>query len=191
MSGHDPAIPAIPGYVRPRPGYSGQYPAMSGQYPANTTNIRLCPAMTRTDPHVVGIDDVDKLARQPNSIVISCILKLNLEAMRLVRVTRNPVVLSTDRGGCSVEDFCNQIHISLVKEVKYVYRARMQSGLPGWRRKVKEEDGKVVGKLEHEEGVLIAEIHLSAINHQRQCIPLQKHRRHAIYKLLQVDEQTP
>ncbi|PWA68093.1 P-loop containing nucleoside triphosphate hydrolases superfamily protein [Artemisia annua] len=57
--------------------------------------------------------------------------KLNLEAMGLVRVTRNPVVLSTDRGGCSVEDFCNQIHISLVKEVKYVCRARMQSGLPG------------------------------------------------------------
>ncbi|GKC92940.1 developmentally-regulated G-protein 2, partial [Tanacetum coccineum] len=87
---------------------------------------------------VVGIDDVDKLARQPNSIVISCNLKLNLdrllakmwEAMGLVRVYTkpqgqqpdfsDPVVLSADRGGCSVEDFCNQIHRSLVKEVKYV-----------------------------------------------------------------------
>ncbi|PWA98170.1 omega-amidase, chloroplastic [Artemisia annua] len=52
-------------------------------------------------------------------------------------------------------------------------------------------DGEVVGKLEHEEGVLTAEIDLSSINHQRQCIPLQQHRRHDIYKLLQVEEQTP
>ncbi|GJY87485.1 omega-amidase, chloroplastic-like protein isoform X1 [Tanacetum coccineum] len=51
--------------------------------------------------------------------------------------------------------------------------------------------GEVVGQLEHEEGVLIAEIDLSAINHQRQCIPLQKHRRHDMYRLLQVEEQTP
>ncbi|PWA84613.1 P-loop containing nucleoside triphosphate hydrolases superfamily protein [Artemisia annua] len=32
----------------------------------------------------------------------------------------DPVVLSADKGGCSAEDFCNQIHRSLVKEVKYV-----------------------------------------------------------------------
>ncbi|KAF2323612.1 hypothetical protein GH714_036318 [Hevea brasiliensis] len=87
---------------------------------------------------VIGIDDVDKLARQPNSIVISCNLKLNLdrllakiwEEMGLVRVYTkpqgkqpdftDPVVLSADRGGCSVEDFCNHIHRSLVKDVKYV-----------------------------------------------------------------------
>ncbi|KAJ9559699.1 hypothetical protein OSB04_004859 [Centaurea solstitialis] len=87
---------------------------------------------------VVGIDDVDKLSRQPNSIVISCNLKLNLdrllakmwEAMGLVRVYTkpqgqqpdfsDPVVLSADRGGCTVEDFCNHIHRSLVKDVKYV-----------------------------------------------------------------------
>ncbi|PWA65284.1 GTP1/OBG, conserved site-containing protein [Artemisia annua] len=265
---------------------------------------------------VVGIDDVDKLARQPNSIVISCNLKLNLdrllakmwEAMGLVRVYTkpqgqqpdfgDPVVLSTDRGGCSVEDFCNQIHRSLVKEVKYVlvwgssarhspqhcglshvlqdedvvqivkkrvcntvmintidvcrigigichdirfpelamlYQARgvelicypsafnITTGSMLWEleqqaRQVhfrnsphfiqpqtmhqcsgclaKSEnwlnvDGEFVGKLEHEEGVLIAEIDISAINHQRQCIPLQKHRRHDIYKLLEVGEQRP
>ncbi|KAL6140685.1 hypothetical protein ACLB2K_058982 [Fragaria x ananassa] len=87
---------------------------------------------------VIGIDDVDKLARQPNSIVISCNLKLNLdrllakmwEEMGLVRVYTkpqgqqpdfgDPVVLSADRGGCTVEDFCNHIHRSLLKEVKYV-----------------------------------------------------------------------
>ncbi|XP_060172917.1 developmentally-regulated G-protein 1 isoform X2 [Lycium barbarum] len=87
---------------------------------------------------VVGIDDVDRLSRQPNSIVISCNLKLNLdrllarmwEAMGLVRVYTKPqgqqpdftepVVLSADRGGCTVEDFCNHIHRSLVKDVRYV-----------------------------------------------------------------------
>lgn len=87
---------------------------------------------------VVGIDDVDHLARQPNSIVISCNLQLNLDRllarmwdeMGLVRVYTKPqgqqpdfsepVVLSTDRGGCSVEDFCNHIHRSLLKDIKYV-----------------------------------------------------------------------
>nr|CAN75076.1 hypothetical protein VITISV_012358 [Vitis vinifera] len=87
---------------------------------------------------VVGIDDVDKLARQPNSVVISCNLKLNLDRllakmwdeMGLVRVYTkpqgqqadfdDPAVLSTDRGGCTVEDFCNHLHRNLVKEVKYV-----------------------------------------------------------------------
>ncbi|KAB5563989.1 hypothetical protein DKX38_004043 [Salix brachista] len=111
---------------------------------------------------VIGIDDVDKLARQPNSVVISCNLKaaqfscavkcillhaldacfphtpLNFdrllakvwEAMGLVRVYTkpqgqqpdfsDPVVLSADRGGCSVEDFCNHIHRNLIKDVKYV-----------------------------------------------------------------------
>ncbi|KAG8380137.1 hypothetical protein BUALT_Bualt07G0162300 [Buddleja alternifolia] len=87
---------------------------------------------------VVGIDDVDRLARQPNSIVISCNLKLNLDRllakmwdeMGLVRIYTKPqgqqpdfsepVVLSAGRGGCTVEDFCNHIHRSLVKDVKYV-----------------------------------------------------------------------
>ncbi|KAL9304301.1 hypothetical protein ACSQ67_021564 [Phaseolus vulgaris] len=32
----------------------------------------------------------------------------------------DPVVLSADRGGCTAEDFCNHIHRSLVKDVKYV-----------------------------------------------------------------------
>jgi uncharacterized protein len=32
----------------------------------------------------------------------------------------NYLGLSQDRGGCTVEDFCNHIHRSLVKDVKYV-----------------------------------------------------------------------
>jgi ribosome-interacting GTPase 1 len=31
-----------------------------------------------------------------------------------------PVVLSSDRGGCTVEDFCNHLHRSLLKDIKYV-----------------------------------------------------------------------
>ncbi|KAL0354487.1 UNVERIFIED_CONTAM: Developmentally-regulated G-protein 2, partial [Sesamum radiatum] len=87
---------------------------------------------------VIGIDDVDRLARQPHSIVISCNLKLNLdrllarmwEEMGLVRIYSkpqgqqpdftDPVVLSAGRGGCTVEDFCNHIHRNLIKDVKYV-----------------------------------------------------------------------
>ncbi|GJU76044.1 developmentally-regulated G-protein 2 [Tanacetum coccineum] len=84
---------------------------------------------------VVGIDDVGKLSRQPNSIVISCNLKVHClqrcgKICGLVRVYTKPqgqqpdfsdtVVLSVDRDGCSVEEFCNQICRSLVKEVKYV-----------------------------------------------------------------------
>lgn len=33
---------------------------------------------------VVGIDDVDRLARQPNSIVISCNLKVRLMLLNLL-----------------------------------------------------------------------------------------------------------
>eukprot|EP00475_Leptophrys_vorax_P040957 TRINITY_DN76863_c0_g1_i1.p2 TRINITY_DN76863_c0_g1~~TRINITY_DN76863_c0_g1_i1.p2 ORF type:complete len:130 (+),score=15.07 TRINITY_DN76863_c0_g1_i1:38-391(+) len=32
----------------------------------------------------------------------------------------DPVVLSTDRGGCTVRDFCDHIHRGLIKDVKYV-----------------------------------------------------------------------
>ncbi|CAI5966706.1 unnamed protein product [Closterium sp. NIES-64] len=87
---------------------------------------------------VMGIDDVDRLARQPHSVVISANLELNMdhllarmwEEMGLVRVYTkpqgqqpdfaDPVVLSTDRGGCTVRDFCDHIHRGLLKDVKYV-----------------------------------------------------------------------
>uniref|UniRef100_A0A6N2MHP7 OBG-type G domain-containing protein n=1 Tax=Salix viminalis TaxID=40686 RepID=A0A6N2MHP7_SALVM len=80
---------------------------------------------------VIGIDDVDKLARQPNSVLnFDRLLAKMWEEMGLVRVYTkpqgqqpdftDPVVLSTDRGGCLVEDFCNHIHRNLIKDVKYV-----------------------------------------------------------------------
>uniref|UniRef100_A0A6N2KJ83 OBG-type G domain-containing protein n=1 Tax=Salix viminalis TaxID=40686 RepID=A0A6N2KJ83_SALVM len=80
---------------------------------------------------VIGIDDVDKLARQPNSVLnFDRLLAKMWQEMGLVRVYTkpqgqqpdftDPVVLSTDRGGCLVEDFCNHIHRNLIKDVKYV-----------------------------------------------------------------------
>ncbi|KAF2301000.1 hypothetical protein GH714_019155 [Hevea brasiliensis] len=124
---------------------------------------------------VIGIDDVDKLARQPNSIVISCNLKLNLdrllakmwEEMGLVRIYTkpqgqqpdftDPVVLSVDRGGCTVEDFCNHIHRSLVKDVKYVLvwglSARHYPQHCGLSHVLQDEDVvQIVKKKEKEDG---------------------------------------
>ncbi|GJM94112.1 hypothetical protein PR202_ga10728 [Eleusine coracana subsp. coracana] len=127
---------------------------------------------------VVGIDDVDNLARQPNSLVISCNLKacsLNLDRllarmwdeMGLVRVYTkpqgqqpdftDPVVLSTDRGGCTVEDFCNHIHRSLLKDVKYVLvwgtSARHYPQHCGLSHVLQDEDVvQIVKKKEKEEG---------------------------------------
>ncbi|KAF7036678.1 hypothetical protein CFC21_047261 [Triticum aestivum] len=124
---------------------------------------------------VVGIDDVDNLARQPNSLVISCNLQLNLdrllarmwEEMGLVRVYTkpqgqqpdfgDPVVLSSDRGGCTVEDFCNHIHRSLLKDVKYVLvwgtSARHYPQHCGLGHGLEDEDVvQIVKKKEKEEG---------------------------------------
>ncbi|MBA0811597.1 hypothetical protein Gohar_003477 [Gossypium harknessii] len=124
---------------------------------------------------VIGIDDVDKLARRPNSVVISCNLKLNLdrllskmwEEMGLVRVYTkpqgqqpdfsDPVVLSADRGGCTVEDFCNHIHRNLIKDVKYVLvwgtSARHYPQHCGLGHVLQDEDVvQIVKKKEKEEG---------------------------------------
>ncbi|ONK59271.1 uncharacterized protein A4U43_C08F4740 [Asparagus officinalis] len=124
---------------------------------------------------VIGIDDVDRLARQPSSVVISCNLKLNLdrllarmwEEMGLVRVYSKPQgqqpdfdepsVLSTDRGGCTVEDFCNHIHRNLLKDVKYVLvwgtSAKHYPQHCGLAHNLHDEDVvQIVKKKEKEEG---------------------------------------
>ncbi|KAI5001036.1 hypothetical protein ZWY2020_010995 [Hordeum vulgare] len=94
---------------------------------------------------VVGIDDVDNLARQPNSLVISCNLQLNLdrllarmwEEMGLVRVYTkpqgqqpdfgDPVVLSTHCGlGHGLEDE-DVVQIVKKKEKEEGGRGRFKS----------------------------------------------------------------
>ncbi|KAJ1407113.1 TGS-like [Sesbania bispinosa] len=102
---------------------------------------------------VVGIDDVDRLSRQPNSVVISCNLKLNLDRL----LSRMWEEMGLDRGGCAVEDFCNHIHRSLVKDVKYVLvwgtSARHYPQHCGLGHYLQDEDVvQIVKKKEKEEG---------------------------------------
>ena len=86
---------------------------------------------------VCSIEEVDEIARRPFSIPISCYHQLNLdgllekiwEMMGLVRVFTKkvgnrpdfsePIVLSEDRGGTTLEHFCRQIHQSLLGEFSY------------------------------------------------------------------------
>jgi len=82
----------------------------------------------------ISIEEVDKLARRPNSCVVSCNMKLNLdylleslwEKLSLIRVyTKKPgeppdfndgLIL---RRGCTVEHVCHAIHRTIVQDFKY------------------------------------------------------------------------
>ncbi|KAL6766463.1 hypothetical protein ACKKBG_A36105 [Auxenochlorella protothecoides x Auxenochlorella symbiontica] len=86
---------------------------------------------------VCSMEEVDEIARRPFSIPISCYHRLNMdgllsqiwEMMGLVRAYTKkvgerpdfdePVVLSDDRGGVTVSDFCAHIHKSLLADFKY------------------------------------------------------------------------
>ncbi|PWA66075.1 P-loop containing nucleoside triphosphate hydrolases superfamily protein [Artemisia annua] len=67
-----------------------------------------------------------ELEQQARQLNLDRLLAKMWEAMGLVRVYTKPQGPQpdfsdpVDRGGYSVEDFCNQIHRTLVKEVKYV-----------------------------------------------------------------------
>jgi small GTP-binding protein len=87
----------------------------------------------------ISIEDVDRLSKQQNSVVISCNLELNLDyllermwdALGLVRVYTKkrgvapdfsePLVLTTGRNGVTVESACTQIHKDLVRDFKFAY----------------------------------------------------------------------
>lgn len=82
----------------------------------------------------ISIEEVDRIARQPHSVVVSCNMKLNLdyllevlwEYLALIRVyTKKPgqppdfsdgLIL---RRGVTVEHVCHAIHRSLVQAFKY------------------------------------------------------------------------
>jgi len=81
----------------------------------------------------VSLEEVNLLASQPNSVVISCNLKLNFDSLLekiwdkldLVRIYTkkphqspdfdDPIILTNDRNGCSVKSVCEQIHRDLPK----------------------------------------------------------------------------
>lgn len=82
----------------------------------------------------IAIEEVDRLARQPNSVVVSCNMQLNLdylleslwEELRLIRVyTKKPgqppdfddgLIL---RRGVTIEHVCHAIHRTLAPQFKY------------------------------------------------------------------------
>eukprot|EP00887_Chlorella_sp_A99_P006467 scaffold3.g6467.t1 len=86
---------------------------------------------------VCSMEEVDEIARRPYSIPVSCFHDLNMggllsriwSMMGLVRVYTKkaghrpdfaePVVLSEDRGGTTVQHFCEMIHKSLLRDFKY------------------------------------------------------------------------
>ena len=85
----------------------------------------------------VSLEDADRLAREPHSIVISALGELNLDRLvdrvwdylSLTRIYTKkrgeppdfaePVVLTAGRFGITVEALCNQIHKSLARDFKY------------------------------------------------------------------------
>ncbi|KAF6032941.1 hypothetical protein EB796_008737 [Bugula neritina] len=82
----------------------------------------------------ISMEEVDKLARRPHSIVISCNMKLNMdyfveelwEHLGLMRVYtkrqgkkpdfEDPLIL---RGGCTIEHVCHAIHRTIVAQFRY------------------------------------------------------------------------
>ncbi|KRX07410.1 TGS-like protein [Pseudocohnilembus persalinus] len=86
---------------------------------------------------VLSIEEVDEIAREPRTVVISCNLKLNFdtllarswEELGLVRVftkrkghfpdLTDPLILSEDRGGCTVRQAIEQIHRNLLLEFSH------------------------------------------------------------------------
>lgn len=104
----------------------------------------------------VSLEEVDRLARQPNSVVMSCYLNLNLDYviekiwdhLCLCRVYTkrqsanpdfgDPIVL---RGGSKVEDACKAIHRSLADPTQFRYSLV-------WGRSTKHDPQRV--GLQHE-----------------------------------------
>ena len=86
---------------------------------------------------MLSIEEVDEMARRPETAVISCHMELGLtqlmermwEEMALVRVYtkppkgrpdfEEPVILSAERGGVSVSNFCKQVHAALLRTFAY------------------------------------------------------------------------
>jgi len=86
---------------------------------------------------MLTLEEVEEIAIQPHTVVISCNMRLNLDTlldnmwdeMALVRVYtkppggkpdfEEPVVLSKYRGGITLEHFCDQVHGSIKKVFNY------------------------------------------------------------------------
>ncbi|KAK3247406.1 GTP-binding protein [Cymbomonas tetramitiformis] len=101
----------------------------------NRRYIRCLYVYNKAD--VISLEEVDQLARTEDSVAVSCYMNLGLDyllertwdMMALTRVYTKkvghkpdfdePVILSQDRGGVTVESFCNHIHRDLAKTLSY------------------------------------------------------------------------
>lgn len=88
---------------------------------------------------IISLEEVDEIARRPHSLVISCNLHLGYEylleaiweTLALHRIytkkrgappdLEEPVVLTGDRHGTTVESFCKQVHRSLIDDFHFAY----------------------------------------------------------------------
>jgi|TARA_B100001113_G_scaffold331106_1_gene307210 hypothetical protein len=108
------------------------------------------------------IEEVDRLSRRPDSICISCTKQLGYDrllesvwnAMGLVRVYTKkmgekpdfvePVVLSEARGGITLNQFAEQLHAELPKQLKYAlvwgYSTKHMGQRCGLKHKLMDED---------------------------------------------------
>lgn len=86
---------------------------------------------------LVSLEDVDELARRPDSVVLSVNMKLNIDhllkqvwdRLQLVRIYTKkrgcapdfsePVILTSKRKGCTIEALCSSIHREMAKSFKY------------------------------------------------------------------------
>ncbi|GAB7347834.1 hypothetical protein MBLNU459_g5369t2 [Dothideomycetes sp. NU459] len=82
----------------------------------------------------IGLDHLDKLAREPNTVVMSCELDLGVqdvvercwEELRLIRIYTKRKAIDPDfsealivRNNSTIEDVCDQIHRTLKESFKY------------------------------------------------------------------------
>lgn len=88
---------------------------------------------------LLSIEDIDELARRPDSVVMSVNAQLNIngllaeiwEKLGLVRIYTkkrgsppdftDPLVLTQRRRGCTVEAVCDHLHKDLKREFKYAF----------------------------------------------------------------------
>lgn len=88
---------------------------------------------------LVSLEDVDELAKRPNSVAISVNMQLNLEyllkvvwsKLNLVRIytkkhgaapdLENPIILTAKRRGCKIESVCDLIHREFKDDFKWAY----------------------------------------------------------------------
>mmetsp|Transcript_13461 Transcript_13461/g.19661 ORF Transcript_13461/g.19661 Transcript_13461/m.19661 type:complete len:370 (+) Transcript_13461:1159-2268(+) len=105
----------------------------------------------------ISIEELDDLARQSNSIVISCNLKLNLdylveriwEKLKMVRVYTkkpgqkpdfaDPLILTQRRDGYTIKGACAQIHNQLAKDFRTAFVWGKSTKYPAQRCGLKHE----------------------------------------------------